>query len=276
MVAPKEIEKAVKKITDQESFVQELLIGALEWEIPDGIQDIPDISVGWSQEELCARALDRRLVDGQAWQIQPLRPSQPWGIFLLQFGSDAHFITRGGLYGATGTLRQVLRGLVPSRRKDSGLPSWQRENLLFICTHDYTQFRFAYFKAPRDDKQVAPLASFGWNQGDTHLRTLCEYNLPALAFPEDRGANADAWVRQWAGAFDKTRRHRAVLQGLRSRPRPNGEVTGRPGRHRRATIGPPQLHSVDSRPTDVPVLLAEEGLGWRCRTDDRKRRTASA
>ena len=125
---------------------------------------------------------------------------QPWGVFLLEFASDAHFTTRGGLYGATGTLREVLRGLVPSRKRDPGLPEWQRDNLLFICTHDYTQFRFAYFKAPKDAHQVAPLASFGWNQGDTHLRTLCEYNLPALAFPEDRGTDADAWVSQWAGA----------------------------------------------------------------------------
>jgi hypothetical protein len=59
-----------------------------------------------------------------------------------------------------------------------------------------------YFKAPKDSKQVAPLASFGWNQDDTHLRTLCEHNLPALAFPDDRGADPDAWVRQWASAFD--------------------------------------------------------------------------
>jgi hypothetical protein len=74
--------------------------------------------------------------------------------------------------------------------------------LLFICTHDYRQFRFAYFKAPRDNTQLAPLASFGWNRDDTHLRTLCEHNLPALAFPDDRGADPDAWVRQWASAFD--------------------------------------------------------------------------
>jgi len=229
MVAPKVIEQAIKKVTGQESFLRELLVGALEWEIPDGIASIDDISLGWSADELRSRGLEERLVSGRAWQIQALRHGQPWGIFLLEFASDAHFADRGGLHGATGTLRQILRGLVPSRRHDSALPTWQRENLLFICTHDYRQFRFAYFKAPKDNTHTAPLASFGWNQGDTHLRTLCEYNLPALAFPDDRGTDPDAWVRKWASAFDVeavTRRffdeYRAVFEAMEA------DVTGVP------------------------------------------------
>ncbi|HEY7154293.1 MAG TPA: DNA methyltransferase [Gemmataceae bacterium] len=202
MVAAKTIHEALTRVTDQRSFLQELLVGALEWEIPDGVERIDDISLPWSQEELRARGLENRLVDGHAWQIQAQRHGQPWGIFLLEFASEAPFTERGGLHGATGTLRQVLRGLVPSRRHDSCLPSWKREHLLFLCTHDYRQFRFAYFKAPKDGSQTAPLASFGWNQGDTHLRTLCEHNLPALDFPKDGGADPAAWVNQWAAAFD--------------------------------------------------------------------------
>jgi hypothetical protein len=202
MVAPADIEQALKNVTDQQSFVRELLAGALEWEIPGGVERIEDVCLPWSQDELRGVGLDAQLVAGQAWQIQALRHGQPWGIFLLEIASPAHFTARGGLHGATGTLRQVLRGLVPSRRRESHLPSWQRENLLFLCTHDYRQFRFAYFKAPADGNRLAPLASFGWNEGDTHLRTLCEHNLPALAFPDDRGADAGAWVRRWAAAFD--------------------------------------------------------------------------
>ena len=202
MVASRDIERAVARVADQDSFVQVLLAETLGWNIPAGVERIDDISLPWSVDELRARGLDGRLVDGKAWQIQSLRQDQPWGVFLLEFAGDAHFKARGGLHGATGTLRQVLRGLVPSRRHDSGLPAWQREHLLFICTHDYRQFRFAYFKAPRDGTQLAPLAAFGWNQGDTHLRTLCEFNLPALAFPDDDGADPNGWVRRWASAFD--------------------------------------------------------------------------
>jgi Eco57I restriction-modification methylase len=202
MVAALDIEKALRRVNDQGSFVRELLAGVLEWKIPAGVESIGDISLPWSADELRARGLEERLLKGRAWQIQSQRHGQPWGIFLLEFANDAPFSVRGGLSGATGALRQVLRGLVPSRRHESRLPSWQRENLLFICTHDYRQFRFAYFKAPADAGRSAPLVSFGWNEGDTHLRTLCEYNLPALRFPGDAGADADAWIRQWGGAFD--------------------------------------------------------------------------
>jgi type I restriction-modification system DNA methylase subunit len=202
MVAPQKIEQAINRVKDQRSFVQGLLTETLEWPIPDPIEAIPDIAYGWTEAELCAQELERDLLEGQAWQIQALRHGQPWGIFLLEFRSEAHFTARGGLTGATGALRKVLRGLVPSRRRDPGLQSWNREHLLFLCTHNYRQFRVAYFKAPRDTTQVAPLSAFGWNHGDTHVRTLCECNLPALGFPADGGADSPAWVRQWAGAFD--------------------------------------------------------------------------
>jgi hypothetical protein len=217
MVAPRDIDRAITHVTDQKSFVRELLAGALEWTIPDGVERIDDLSLPWSADELRSRGLESRLVSGHAWQVQALRHGQPRGIFLLEVASDVPFTARGGLHGATGTLRQVLRGLVPSQRRESTLPAWQRENLLFICTHDYRQFRFAYFKAPKDARQTAPLASFGWNEGDTHVRTLCEYNLPALAFPDDQGADPDAWVRQWASAFDVeavTRRFFAEYRAL--------------------------------------------------------------
>lgn len=124
MAAPKEIEKAVQNVSDQESFIHELLVGALQWEIPEGVERIDDISLPWSEDELRARGLERRLVDGQAWQIQSLRHGQPWGIFLLEFANSAPFTSGGGLAGATSMLRQVLRGLVPSRRHDSALPTW--------------------------------------------------------------------------------------------------------------------------------------------------------
>ena len=41
-----------------------------------------------------------------------------------------------------------------------------------------------------------------WEQGDTHIRTLCEYNLPALAFPSDGFSDHKAWLKAWQAAFD--------------------------------------------------------------------------
>jgi len=99
-------------------------------------------------------------------------------------------------------LRQVLRGLVPRRRQSPTQRAWQHENLLFLCTTaNYEQFTFAHFRGEQARK--ARLATFGWQQGDRYVRTLCEHNRPALRWPEDDGADADAWLAAWAKAFDK-------------------------------------------------------------------------
>ncbi len=179
---------------------QRVAAGALEWPHEEDAEKIDDIGYGWSQDDLRISGLERQILDGQVWQIQPFRGDQPWGIFLLEFNRPDFFGPRGALSGATGTLRKILRGLVPSRRGNPALRSWQREHLLFLCTHDYSQFRFAYFKAPRDTNLAAPLTFFGWNNGDTHIRTLCEHNLPALLYDTD--LSAEEWLRRWTAAFD--------------------------------------------------------------------------
>ncbi|MGE0883663.1 MAG: TaqI-like C-terminal specificity domain-containing protein [Blastocatellales bacterium] len=124
-------------------------------------------------------------------QLQNFRADQPWGVFLIEFNDAKLYRT---------ALRQVLRGLVPNRRKDSSLKSWQHDNLLFICaTKDYRQFTFAHFRG--QNPQRATLAMFGWQQGDTHIRTLCQFNLPALRYPANP-ADGENWLKQWRAAFD--------------------------------------------------------------------------
>jgi hypothetical protein len=48
------------------------------------------------------------------WQIPPRRSGQPWGIFLMEFADNRVYRT---------VLRQVLRGLVPNRRRNPALPA---------------------------------------------------------------------------------------------------------------------------------------------------------
>jgi len=191
------IQQALERVRDQRSFLQGLLIDALGWEIPETAERIEDIAFGWTQEELRTADLTKHLIDGSVWQLQALRQEQPWGVFILEFKNADVFTTGRGM---TGPLRKVLRGLVPSRRKDPAAKSWNREHLLFVCTHEYEHFRVAYFKSPPDRKTAAPLAAFGWGP-DIPNRTACEFNLPELAWPDDP-RDIDAWVSQWAGAFD--------------------------------------------------------------------------
>ena len=197
MPTTQQIENALKQVHDQKSFFQDLLATTLEWPLADA-QQVDDIAYGWSQSDLNAAGLERSLVEGSIWQIQPSAAGQPWGVFVLQFKDESSLSPRRGL---AGVLRTVLKGLVGSRRKDARLPSWKREHLLFICTHDWKSFRFAYYRSKPDEPRSAKLTTFGWSP-DTSNRTVVEFNLPALVWPEDP-TDAESWVSAWAKAFDK-------------------------------------------------------------------------
>lgn len=196
MPTPLEIQQAIESVTDQETFIQKLLIATLEWQIPGSIEDIEDITYKWEQDDLRAKGLDEHLVGGSVLQLMKMTKDQEWGIFILEFNNPDVFISNRGL---TSPLRKTLRGLVPHKRastRRANLPAWERENLLFICTYNYEHFRFVYFKAPKGKEKTAPLALFGWNKGDTDIRTLCEHNLPFLKWDED-----DPNMTEWRNAF---------------------------------------------------------------------------
>lgn len=196
MPTPQEILHAVQQVRGQQSFICGFLRDTLGWQIPEEAEDMGDIAYAWSVDELNARGLDEKVAGGHVWQIQPLSAeiAQSWGIFVLDFVQDDAFVTGRGL---TGPLRGVLRGLVPKRRgQQANRKTWERENLLFICTHKYKHFRFAYFKAPKGKEKTAPLVQFGWNESDADVRTLCEHNLPHLAWDLD-----DPDMDHWREAF---------------------------------------------------------------------------
>ncbi len=195
MATRQQIEDALRSVNNEATFIRRVLVDALEWPIEG--DSVEDVSYTWSAKDLRAAGLDARVVDSRIFQIANLDKNQPWGVFIIEFKHPDAFLAERGM---TGVLRQVLRGLVPSARKDAGTPSWKREHLLFICTHNYEHFRFAYFKAPRDGSKTAPLAAFGWGP-DIPARTACEFNLPALEWPENTN-DAAAWVAAWAEAFN--------------------------------------------------------------------------
>ena len=179
--------QAIKTLPDLIAYLRD----ELGWPIsPDGVAE--DLTFDWSADELrLAGGQAARLQGGVVRQLRPFVPGQPWGIFLVEFADTQVYRT---------SLRQILRGLVPGRRRDASLQSWQHENLLFICaTADYERFTFAHFRGESTGR--ARLATFGWRRGTAYLRTLLEHNLPKLAWPQD--TSAGAWLAQWAKAFDK-------------------------------------------------------------------------
>ena len=178
-------------------FLQE----KLDWPIPEGVE-LEEIAFPWSPEDLdLDEPTEGRIIDCQ--QLPPFPTDQlelefsesiqPWGIFFVQFKSESIYRT---------ALRRVLRGLVGRRDQDPNLPVWNHNQLLFICTtDDFQRFAFAHF-ASTENWRHAVLSIFSWERGDTHVRTLCEYNLPALAFPTGGFSNDQEWLREWQAAFD--------------------------------------------------------------------------
>ncbi len=174
----------------------------LGWYVPEDVE-LEDIAFPWSPEDLDLDELTEELTP-DCWQLPPFPTSQPtfefvedtqpWGIFFLQFDSELVYRT---------ALRRVLRGLVERRDRDASLPAWRHDHLLFICTTtDFQHFAFAHFAATTENWRRAVLSIFSWEQGDTHIRTLCEYNLPALTFPSNGFSNDQEWLQGWQKAFD--------------------------------------------------------------------------
>ncbi len=174
----------------------------LGWHIPEDVE-LEDIAFPWTAEDLGLDELTEERIP-ECKQLPSFPPSQPtfgfaedtqpWGIFFLQFDSEKVYRT---------ALRRVLRGLVERRDRDASLPAWKHDHLLFICTTtNYQRFAFAHFASTTENWRRAVLSIFSWEQGDTHIRTLCEYNLPTLAFPSDGFSNDQEWLQEWQKAFD--------------------------------------------------------------------------
>jgi len=200
MIDPAQIESALQRVNDQTSFVQELLIDTLGWPIDDAAQEIGDIAYEWTEDELRAAGLNEKIVGGKAYQI--ILPGNPWGIFVMEFANPDVFTTGRGM---TGVLRRVLHGLVTKGRggHSANLPRFTQDNLLFICNHNYERYRFAHFKPAPEGTATAPMTSFGWGPDDLDaVRTICEFNLRALEWPDTTPSTESDWLSTWSPAFD--------------------------------------------------------------------------
>lgn len=195
---PRQIETALTQVTNETSFIQKVLIDLLEWPIDPAVESVESIAYDWSKEDLNAKGLDKKVIDGQIRQL--VLEGCPWGIFLIEFKNPDAFLSGRGM---TVPLRQILSGLVPKQRKSAHLPSFFREHLLFICTHDFKSFRFVHFKDPGASFKRPTLASFGWHPGDS-TKTVSTFNLPHLVFL-DPATSVDDWIATWTKAFDVER-----------------------------------------------------------------------
>src|SRR5258706_3444636 len=192
------IESVLQQVKDEASFIQKLLIDTLDWPINPDVKSVESIGYDWSNEDLNAKGTDKKVVDGQIRQL--VLEGCPWAVFLVEFKNPDVFQSARRM---TVPLRQMLSGLVPKQRKSAHLPSFFREHLLFICTHDFKSFRFVHFKDPGASFKQPTLARFGWQRGDS-TKCVSTYNHPNLVFL-DPATCVDDWIATWTKAFDVER-----------------------------------------------------------------------
>lgn len=169
------------------------------------LEETPD-TFPFFADELDLTPDERRLIESVT-QISNFETGQPFGIFLVKFRSET--VNRSAL-------RRVLRGLSETRKnRDAGLPAWKADSLMFLCTSNWQDYTVARYKGETHTRAV--LSAFGWErEGDAGLRTLCDYNLKALIYPED-SKDTETWQKKWTSAFDVeavTARFYAAYKGI--------------------------------------------------------------
>jgi len=181
---------SIHSIHSREDFLR-FLSSELSWPIPDDLS-FDDVTFDVYPDELGIRREDLR--GSTIAQIRPFVQDQPWGIFVLQLQQPRLYLTE---------LRRVLRALEPMKRKLKDFKTWNPQHVLFICTNDWKNYTFAHFEG--EVAQKAKISTFGWEYQSDFIRTLCEFNIPHLAYPQESdllGLDPKLWVEQWSSAFD--------------------------------------------------------------------------
>ena len=182
--------EAVHSIKDQSSFLR-FLRDNLAWPIDESIS-FENLTYDWFPSDLALTPEDLR--GSKIFQLRPFTQYQPWGIFILQLSSSRLYMSE---------LRRLLRNLVPRQRVVQSHPTWKLAHLLFICTNDWKSYTFAHFEGDKPER--AKLSTFGWDFQSGYIRTLCQFNIPALKYPEQEnlfGVDPRPWIQLWSSAFD--------------------------------------------------------------------------
>jgi hypothetical protein len=191
------IAKALHGVHDLDSFLALLRDPkGLNWPIPaEAPEEI--VFTEWKASELKTRGLSPDKVKHTIRQIGPFNRGEPFSVFVVNFNKPDAMQPGRGL---TGVLRAFLRALVAAAKNEVVAQDWQRHRLLFICTHDWHDYRFAYFTEPPEGRGEPPLRIFGFNFQQPS-RTAWEHNLPYLAWPEQKDRTEQAWLARIADAF---------------------------------------------------------------------------
>jgi hypothetical protein len=117
--------EAIAAVGGEEDFV-ELLRRELEWPIPMTVQRLADVAIPHELKEFGFNPEEDRIAVSR---LLNLTEDQPWGVFLFEFKTKRPYLSH---------LRRLLRVLGSQRTLRKGDPIWNRSDLLFICTSDWS------------------------------------------------------------------------------------------------------------------------------------------
>jgi hypothetical protein len=176
----------------------------LDWPIDS--DDVDDLTFEYQAEEL---GLDPKTAVKikEIKQLRPLKDSQPWGIFFVNFEPKRLPVV---------VLRRILQALAIKRRPSANKAqqqAWHPHDLLFISSYGETEHRdlsFAHFSENPETSELPTLKVLGWDDEDTvlHLEHAHKTLKEKLHWPQDTN-DISAWRQSWSSAF--TLRHREVI-----------------------------------------------------------------
>lgn len=198
------MDTSIRQVNNLESMLGYFAV-KLNWELDfDNFSDIEDITYGFDASDIGLKDEEFSKI-ASLRQLRPLVDNQPWGVFAIEFDSKRFEIT---------ALRKVLSGLIPKRRNTEHA-MWDKKNLLFLCFWgecDSRTIGVAYFEDKNAGLPQIKINYCNPRVEDFSQLGLFENKLSKLAWPADVH-NAEAWQRQWAGAFTTTY-HQAIRDSV--------------------------------------------------------------
>lgn len=179
----------------------------MNWPIAgDSFEDVDDLFYSFTADELGIDPKTAAKIE-EIKRLRPLAPSQPWGIFFVQFEPKRLPVV---------ALRRILGQVALKKRASANSAeraAWAADDLLFVSNYgegDERQIGFAHFARPQDRRDLPTLKVLGWDNRDTalHLDDIAEKLTKGLAWPDDE-RDTEAWRNNWRSAF--TLSHREVV-----------------------------------------------------------------
>ena len=189
-------EALVRKAPESHTKLLKLLEKGLRWPFPAGmdLEDIPLIELDPSELGLDENSIAKLK---RIERLPKLRDDQPFGVFLLDFGS-------GNL--PIGAIRRLVNRLVRKKRATApaGQTLWELSDLLFFC-QSRGKTSTMHVVAFKDTGNVPVMRVISWDSEDHANRiALTADLLTQLTWPSD--ADPDEWRLQWQEAFTSSYR----------------------------------------------------------------------